>query len=145
MSVVLLVEDDAELLAAISDGLVAEGWKVLAATSVSQALELSAGHAIDIVLSDMGLADGDGEALRRPFIAAGLPVVLMTGSSLRERETGPSSILIKPFDTVDAAAFLERALSKHRRNARRSPRAADRKTASTTAPTVVRAGYRRTR
>jgi two-component system phosphate regulon response regulator PhoB len=118
MSAVLIVEDDPDLLGAVSEGLEAEGWTVLQARSVGEALELTRMHAVDIVLSDLGLADGDGEMLRRALgrdpSTFDVPLVIMTASSVRGRDLDPSTVIRKPFDAVDASAALERALSRQR-------------------------------
>jgi len=120
MSVVLIVEDDADLLAAISDGLVDEGWTVLGAGSVGEALELTRTRQVDVVLSDLRLADGDGQEIFRACQAGagGQPVVFMTGLPLPERDLDGSTVLTKPFDLAQAAIALRRVLSQHRRDLR---------------------------
>jgi two-component system, OmpR family, KDP operon response regulator KdpE len=69
---VLLVEDDRELRTMLRDALVVEGFEVFTAVSLSEGLALLGGLAdragqrgpgIDLVLLDLGLPDGDGEAL----------------------------------------------------------------------------------
>jgi DNA-binding response OmpR family regulator len=56
---------------------------------------------VDVVLSDLGLADGDGGALAGT-LGANLPLVFMAGSPLRARELDASSVIIKPFDLGEA-------------------------------------------
>ena len=128
MSVVLIVEDDPDLLGAISDGLAEDGWTVLGAGSMARALELARTHQMDVVLSDLRLADGDGQALEHALRAGAVtvPVVFMTGLSLRGRDLGASTVIVKPFDMAEAAAALRRALSERRWASRRPPRPADR-------------------
>ena len=111
MSVVLIVENDADLLGALSEGLADQGWTVLGATSVRGALEVAQTRHVDVVLSDLGLADGDGEALAGT-LGATLPLVFMTGSSLRGRELHGLSVVTKPFDVPEVAAILAQALSQ---------------------------------
>lgn len=113
-SVVLLVEDDADLLGAVSDGLTEDGWTVLAASSVSQALELVRTRRVDVIFSDLRPADGDGQILQHADRAVGdpVPIVFMTGLLPRGRDLAGSTVIIKPFETSQATAALRQTLSK---------------------------------
>jgi DNA-binding response OmpR family regulator len=129
MLTVLIVDDDADLLEAVSDSVDSEGWTVLAAASRSAALELARSNHVDVVLADLSLADGEGRALEKAFRALGpagtAPFVFMTGSPQRSPEPDGSTVLTKPFSVRELVVALEDAMSGHR-TARRGPRLSER-------------------
>ena len=103
---VLLVEDDVDNLELIGSFIEAEGAQVLSAGSIMAALALSLGRFVDLVVSDMELADGDGcsllSQLKKREGRADLPAVAVTGyseSRWRDKATacGFSRFLVKPF------------------------------------------------
>jgi CheY-like chemotaxis protein len=83
--VVLLVEDDADNLELLATCLEAEGASVVQASKVTEALELSLGVAIDVVVSDLQLSDGNGcdllRRLRRRADMTDVPAVAISGYS----------------------------------------------------------------
>ena len=123
----LLVEDDQELRNTLRDALKIEGYTVLTAASLSEGLALVA-HAgkatgeligIDLIVLDLGLPDGDGEALlvqlRRKHA---LPVVVISarqaeGQKIRLLDAGADDYLVKPFSIGELLARLRVAL-RHR-------------------------------
>jgi DNA-binding response OmpR family regulator len=116
MPAVLIVDDDADLLVALSDAVDNEGWTVLAASSGAAALDLAQSNRIDVVLADLSLADGAGRALEKAFRALGPagtpPLVFMTGSSLNGRQVDGWTVLTKPFDVRELMAVLEAAVRR---------------------------------
>ena len=125
---VLLVEDDRELRATLREALVVEGFEVLTAASLSEGLALVA-HAgsadrprdapFDLVLLDLGLPDGDGEALlaqlRRRHT---LPTIVISareaeGQKIRLLDAGADDYLVKPFGIGELLARIRVAL-RHR-------------------------------
>jgi two-component system KDP operon response regulator KdpE len=120
---VLLVEDDRELRATLSEALATEGYRVLAAASLADARAQLA-HAreaggIDLVLLDLGLPDGDGEALlgglRRE---RGTPVIVISARhsddpKIRLLDAGADDYLVKPFSLGELLARMRVAL-RHR-------------------------------
>jgi two-component system KDP operon response regulator KdpE len=120
---VLLVEDDAELRATLRDALQVEGHDVLTAASLSEGLALLA-HAgaqrgFDAVLLDLGLPDGDGEALlallRR---SRNWPVLVISARDavdvkVRLLDAGADDYLIKPFSVAELLARMRVAV-RHR-------------------------------
>ena len=60
MQKILLVEDDLSLSRGVSFRLKKEGYEVFTSTKVSEALEIFNNNKIDLVISDIGLEDGDG-------------------------------------------------------------------------------------
>jgi CheY-like chemotaxis protein len=118
---VLLVEDDVDNLELLSSYLEGEGALPLSAGSISAALTMSAEHAIDILVSDLELADGDActllAKLREGGLSPQLPAIAISGySDLKWRskaaDCGFDRYLIKPFaldHLADSIAELSRA------------------------------------
>src|SRR4029077_8891076 len=77
---VLVVEDDAALVAALVRGLRGAGFGVDTAGDVTQARELMAVSAYDLVVLDLGLPGIDGLTLLRSIRERGLsiPVLVLT-------------------------------------------------------------------
>jgi two-component system KDP operon response regulator KdpE len=117
---VLLVEDDPELRATLREALSVEGYAVLPAASAADALALSAHAApaggIDLVLLDLGLPDGDGEALLpRLRAATQAPLIIISarqaeGQKIRLLDAGADDYLVKPFSVGELLARMRVAL-----------------------------------
>jgi signal transduction histidine kinase/CheY-like chemotaxis protein len=117
-TLVLLVEDSAEIRAAVRDMLVALGHQVIEAASLDEAVELSDVPGIGLVLSDITLAgQGNGVDLLDRLVARGMAadLRLMTslppGDALRTRGAARFPVLAKPFTADDLAAFLDPAVA----------------------------------
>ena len=117
---VLLVEDDVDNLELLGSYLEGEGARPFSAGSISAALAMSAGNAIDILVSDLELADGDGCALLsklRERHGTELPAIAISDySDLKWRgkaaDCGFDRYLVKPFSLdglVESIAELSRA------------------------------------
>jgi len=78
---ILVLEDDRLTREALREGLKRSGYDVVLASNIGAARVLLAAHAIDLVLSDLGLPDGEGTDFADHVRASspGTPVVLMTG------------------------------------------------------------------
>lgn len=120
---VLLVEDDRELRLTLREALAVEGYRVQAAASVADALALLShaylGESPDLVLLDLGLPDGEGDALlahlRRD---AGVPVIVISARhgddpKVRLLDAGADDYLVKPFSLAELLARMRVAL-RHR-------------------------------
>ncbi|HWS76326.1 MAG TPA: response regulator [Quisquiliibacterium sp.] len=120
---VLLVEDDRELRATLREALSVEGYRVLASASVADARAVMANAAthggLDLVLLDLGLPDGAGEALlaelRREH---GTPVIIISARPGEEQkvgllDAGADDYLVKPFSLAELLARMRVAL-RHR-------------------------------
>lgn len=120
---VLLVEDDRELRATLREALEVEGYRVHASASLADARALLAhagqGEGIDVVLLDLGLPDGDGEALLAALRRErGTPVLVISardaeGSKVRLLDAGADDYLVKPFSVAELLARVRVAL-RHR-------------------------------
>lgn len=119
---VLLVEDDDEVAALVSEMLTQLGYAVTRAASARAALgALANGRAVDVVFSDIMMPGGlNGVDLarelhrRRPDI----PVLLTSGyadAARREAEAASVAILPKPYQIEDLAAALRATLAPEER------------------------------
>jgi signal transduction histidine kinase len=99
---ILLVEDHEPTLMALTQLLTRRNYKVMAATSVAEALALVQREKFDLVVSDIGLPDGDGYALmaelRDKF---GLKGIALSGYGMEQdvakgQDAGFVAHLIKP-------------------------------------------------
>ena len=102
---ILLVEDHADTAQAMAALLNALGHRVTVAGSIAEAMaaaELAA--PIDLVVSDLGLPDGNGQDLMRELIRRyGLRGIALSGYGMEQdlrksREAGFERHLIKPID-----------------------------------------------
>ena len=83
---VLLVDDDTDILLALSDYLCQEGFQVETAKTGAAALQKSAASSYDAVVLDVGLPDRDGLEVLNDLSRTHpqLPVILLTAfTSLR--------------------------------------------------------------
>jgi len=126
---VLLVEDDRELRTTLRDALLVEGYKVFTAATLREGLVLLTHVAersgrtddagADLVVLDLGLPDGDGEALlaalRRRHAT---PVLVISarhsdGQKIRLLDAGADDYLVKPFGIGELLARMRVSL-RHR-------------------------------
>ncbi len=116
---VLLVEDDAHVRQFIREALAVEGFEVLTAASLSEARSLQRHGAIDLVLLDLGLPDGEGEVLLREVRRqTSLPVIVVSArdqeaQKIRLLDAGADDYLTKPFSVGELLARIRVAL-RHR-------------------------------
>lgn len=130
---VLIVEDDADLLAALEDTLGGGDYPVYTAADGSAALAILENRPIGLVVSDIQMAPMSGRQLlceirrRHPS----LPAVLMTAFGTIENAVdamrdGASDYLVKPFEAQTLRELVERHLRGTRDD--NAPVAADPKT-----------------
>ncbi len=83
MKTILLVDDNKQLRFVLGAALVREGYRVIEATSGTEALEMARRHLPDLILSDIHMPGGDGATLlqniRHEPELRSRQVVLMTG------------------------------------------------------------------
>lgn len=81
----LMVEDHADTLRTLQRLLTSAGYEVHGAGSVAAAMELAERGAFDVVVSDLGLPDGDGyELMRRIAALREVPGIAMSGYGMEE-------------------------------------------------------------
>jgi DNA-binding response OmpR family regulator len=104
---VLIVEDDQDLVRALSVRFRSQGFAVSAAYDAFSAVPVARREQPDVILLDLGLPAGDGfvvmDRLRNIPSLAGIPVVILTArdpETARQRAmvAGASAFLRKPVD-----------------------------------------------
>ena len=120
MKTILVVDDDAAIVEALSEFLVGEGYRVVSAGNGNDALAQLEKEHPTLVLTDsiMPVADGLGFVQRVHALPQfrSLPVVLMTawygGEAPSPRTDGVSAVLNKPFELDELLAMIERLIGK---------------------------------
>ena len=110
MTTVAVVEDDAEILAAVTRGLTERGHAVLGARTGLGGLGDIVEQRPDVVVLDLGLPDIDGlELLRMLRAVSAVPVIVATARDdeqeiIRTLDAGADDYVVKPYsaDQLDA-------------------------------------------
>lgn len=116
---VLVVDDEVAILRFLKPALEANGYEMSSTATVADAVKRVAADAPDLVLLDLGLADGDGkDVIRRVREWSDVPIIVL---SARDRETekidsldlGADDYVNKPFNVGELMARMRTAL-RHR-------------------------------
>lgn len=108
----LVVEADADedLVAITAEALRGEGWTVLSAGSVDEALGTAQEVAVDVVLADLKIDRPTGleleQAFQRVLALSRIPFVFMTGYAPHTKDLPGKSVLLKPFSLEALCAAL---------------------------------------
>ena len=112
---ILVVEDAADIREVFAILLRAEGAHVVPAANGREALEALAHQTFDVIMSDLGLPDVQGDALIRQMLATArnrVRVVVITGYGepylTRARQAGAEVVFIKPVEWTRVLNYLER-------------------------------------
>jgi DNA-binding response OmpR family regulator len=113
MARVLVAEDEEDILILLETVLDEAGFAVATASTVAAALRIFEAGDIDCVLTDLGLPGQSGMALAEAAAAAGVPVVVATGSlpESEELEAAGWRLLRKPFRLQDLVTTVQAALA----------------------------------
>ncbi len=117
MATVLVVDDEPQVLHALRRALESEGDRVLSAATGTEAVDVAATSAPDLVVLDLRLPDIDGvEVVRRLRGWLDVPILILSGDSDTERkvealDSGADDYLAKPFGFAELTARL-RALRR---------------------------------
>jgi len=114
---ILLVDDDNVLRDVLGRVLTRDGYNVVPAAGVAEALELAGEHTLSLALVDLSLPDGDGVGLADSLRErqADLPLILMTAYPIRLREDPEIGsrfrrVMIKPLNLDELRAAVKEAL-----------------------------------
>lgn len=113
-----VVENHQDTLDAIRMFLEAQGHKVETAPDMASALKLAPQTPFDVLISDIGLPDGDGWELMKQLRAQmPLKAIAMSGYGMRadierSKAAGFAAHLIKPFGPAELEAALQKVLGE---------------------------------
>jgi CheY-like chemotaxis protein len=110
---ILLVEDHSDTRRVLSTLLGRSGHEILAANGVTDALQILSSTRVNVLLSDLGLADGDGldlvvkaKALQPKIKAIALTARGSNNDVERGKKAGFDHYLTKPFDFHELRTLL---------------------------------------
>lgn len=117
MSTILIVDDEADLREAIAFDFKRRKFNVITAASGHEAMKLIESQAVDIVLSDVRMPDGDGIQLldwikeRNTLMPVVMFITAFADISVEEAyDKGAEAVFAKPFDRKMLMAAVERAI-----------------------------------
>jgi two-component system KDP operon response regulator KdpE len=116
---VLVIDDDASLLRALSMGLKAGGHEVSTAANAEAGLSQAALSSPDIIVLDMGLPDLDGLVVcHRIRQWSEVPIIILSAAGEEDRKiaalnAGANDYVTKPFSMAELEARL-RAVARYR-------------------------------
>jgi DNA-binding response OmpR family regulator len=120
MAVILLIEDDRIIAAALSRSLTDAGHLVRAAGTATDALKMVNDDRPDLVILDLGLPDIDGaDALRMMRSVSDVPVIVATarrgeGEIIKLLNLGADDYVTKPFSAGHILARVNAVLRRNR-------------------------------
>jgi CheY-like chemotaxis protein len=117
---VLVVDDEADLIATYERVLRRQGHQVVAALTREQALQTLHSRSFALVIADLRLPDGDGLDVVRAARAAQdpTPAIVVTGypSEAHRRQAtaaGAAAFIAKPFSIVEFVNLVNRVVGPH--------------------------------
>ncbi len=120
MPCVLIVDDDADIVAALKIYLSSEGYELLSASTGQQALDTIDQKQVDLVLMDIMMPEMDGIAATAKLRSAGanMPIILLTAKSedsdkLLGLNIGADDYITKPFNPAEVVARVKSSLRRY--------------------------------
>ena len=116
MNRILLVEDDKEIIANLTEFLTGEGFSVKNANGQTKALEMVENESFDLVLLDVSLAEGNGFAVCSAIKAnTCIPVIFLTASgdefsTVTGFDLGADDYIAKPFRPRELVSRIKNVL-----------------------------------
>jgi len=117
---ILIVEDDKDLLLALSVRLASVGYHILRAPNAATAILKAAQDKPDLILLDLGLPDGNGffvmDVIKQISSAANIPVIVISAQPqdvYKEAAilAGAKDYFQKPYHNDDLMTAIERELA----------------------------------
>ena len=118
---VLVVDDDAQMLKAVTNALTARGYDVVTAGNGETALSVAADEELDLLLLDLGLPGIEGhEVIQRLRSWSELPVIVISVRDAQEEkvaalDAGADDFVTKPFGMKELLARM-RAVGRRATN-----------------------------
>jgi DNA-binding response OmpR family regulator len=117
---ILIIEDEIELLLALNNYLIKEGFICELAENYSSASEKISFHQYDIILLDIGLPDGNGfeliSLIKKSHVQSGV-IILSAKNSLDDKinglDLGADDYLTKPFQLSELNSRIKAVLRRH--------------------------------
>jgi two-component system KDP operon response regulator KdpE len=112
---VLLVDDDEQLRFICRMQLQRAGYEITESASAGKALVEFAAQRPDLVILDLGMAEGDGWEFLAGVDTEAIPVVVFTASvddatERRARDAGAAAFVAKPVQVNDLVGVVEKLL-----------------------------------
>lgn len=123
MKTLLIVEDDSHLSRGITLSFEKEGYGVLCAETVSEGAAFFRENAVDLVILDLNLPDGNGvDFCKKLRETSAVPVIMLTARDLEADElaglnAGADDYITKPFSVSVLRARVENILRRTSGNA----------------------------
>jgi two-component system KDP operon response regulator KdpE len=117
--VIMIVEDDRDLMLAMSVRLIAQGFATISAHDAASAIQLAATRKPDLILMDLGLPDSNGfvvmEVVSQLKTVSTVPIIVVSARPAEVyREAalmaGARDYFQKPFDNDELIAAIYREL-----------------------------------
>ncbi len=119
MKKILLVEDDQDIVRALTIRFKAQGYEVVAAFDVIQGTAVAVRESPDLAILDISMPGGNGiilaERMQENTGTAGLPIIFLTASkdpAIREQAlaAGAIAFIEKPYDAQLVIDLVNKAL-----------------------------------
>ncbi len=112
---VLVVDDEEYVRESLVELVEGEGYTVLSASNPREAQEELRAESVDVVLTDLRMPEGGGQALLESAEVQGIPVIVISGAgsigdAVRAMKAGAFDFLQKPIDPGLVGRILARAI-----------------------------------
>ncbi|HWI53717.1 MAG TPA: response regulator [Symbiobacteriaceae bacterium] len=118
MSKVLVVDDERQIRRFLRATLATQGYEVMEAASVAEALNTAADQQPDMVILDLGLPDGDGLVVVQHLREwTKIPILILSvrgqdADKIAALDAGADDYLTKPFSTGELMARMRAAMRR---------------------------------